>query len=172
MIEAAPLPAKALLARYRETGAFTDCYRVEIAGEVAFAAFVEAFYHSPAFRPERWLLAWLARRPSAQTDARDMAEGRRDVFAAWTVEARAEQQVLLRDFTGRTRSWLMVEAVDSTEGARSGLYFGSAVVPKSDPRGGPPRLGWMFSALLGFHRLYSRVLLAAAARGLARSARD
>jgi hypothetical protein len=30
-------------------------------------------------------------------------------------------------------------------------------------------LGWPFRALLGFHKLYSRILLAAAARRLARA---
>ena len=42
------------------------------------------------------------------------------------------------------------------------LFFGSAVLPRR--RGG---LGWQFSALLAFHKLYSRVLLGSAARRLA-----
>lgn len=41
------------------------------------------------------------------------------------------------------------------------LYFGSAVVPRK--RGG---MGWPFTALLGFHKLYSRVLLGSAVRRL------
>jgi hypothetical protein len=41
------------------------------------------------------------------------------------------------------------------------LYFGSAVVQRQ--RGG---LGWQFKALLGFHKLYLRILLYSAVRAL------
>lgn len=81
--------------------------------------------------------------------------GERDSFAAWTVEARARNQVLLRDFTGRTCSWLMVADADPGPGTR--LYFGSVVFALSP----------VHAKLLGFHRLYSRLLLRAAARRLA-----
>jgi hypothetical protein len=50
------------------------------------------------------------------------------------------------------------------------LYFGSAVVPVRDMVSGQPRLGFLFKALLGFHKLYSRVLLRAARSRLAQSA--
>ena len=49
------------------------------------------------------------------------------------------------------------------------LHFGSAVVParraRSDRRAG---LGALFTALLGFHKLYSRLLLKAARARLSR----
>ncbi len=44
------------------------------------------------------------------------------------------------------------------------LYFGSAVVPRSSGGNGEPGMGWLFHGLLGFHRLYSRLLLRAASR--------
>ena len=53
--------------------------------------------------------------------------------------------------------------------ARTRLYFGSAVVPVKDARSGRPRFGLPFRALLGFHKLYSRVLLGAAVFRLERA---
>ena len=88
--------------------------------------------------------------------------------AAWTVEARGTDQLLLCDFQGRTRSWLMVTPGEHGHSTR--LYFGSAVVARVDRRTGRSRMGWGFHALLGFHRLYSRALLRAAQRRLQREA--
>jgi hypothetical protein len=156
-IRACQLPAGALLARYRGGGAYTDCYVTEMPRPVSLAEYVEAFYTSGVFKLERLILKLLVARPSTDQQARELAAGQRDAFAAWRVEARAPDQLLLCDFRGRTRSWLM------TSGTR--LYFGSAVVPSS----GSSRkagLGFVFTALLGFHRLYSRVLLHAAVRRL------
>jgi hypothetical protein len=48
------------------------------------------------------------------------------------------------------------------------LYFGSAVVPVPDKTTGKLVLGSTYSALLGFHKLYSRVLLSAASARLAK----
>ena len=53
---------------------------------------------------------------------RELAQGRRETFAAWQVESRAPDQLLLCDFRGGTRSWLMVIA--RREGTL--LHFGSA----------------------------------------------
>ena len=44
------------------------------------------------------------------------------------------------------------------------LYFGSAVVPRQRIGAGQPAMGSLFHALLGFHRLYSRLLLRAASK--------
>lgn len=161
-----PLPTDALLAKYRDGGApgggYADAYAVVVAAAVSHADYVAAFYTTPLFRVERAILRWLAGRPSTDADARALADGA-ERFAAWQVEARAPGQVLLADFTGRTRSWLAVEAVAG--GTR--LWFGSAVVPLVDRRSGERRMGFAFAALLGFHRLYSRLLLGAARRRLA-----
>ena len=117
------------------------------------------------FKLERLILKWLVARPSTDAEARQLAQGSRDAFAAWTVEARTADQLLLGDFSGRTKSWLMVTAIEGAAGTR--LYFGSAVVPTGRP--GQRGVGFVFTALLGFHRLYSRILLRSAAARLTRS---
>lgn len=163
-----PLPATALLGRYADAGAFTDCHSTDLPTPVGQAGFVEAFYTGSLIRLERWLLRIVLARPSTDDDVRRLACGHAGQFAAWTVEDRTSDQLLLRDMTGRTRSWLMVEALP--DGTR--LYFGSAVVPTADPRTGRLRMGLPFRALLGLHTLYSRSLLRSAARRLARPVRQ
>jgi hypothetical protein len=138
------------LQRYREQGAYTDCFAIDVPGQVPHAAFVEAFYTTSVFKLERLLLGLFVSRPSNDAEARELAGGNREKFAAWSVEARAPGQLLMCDFAGSTRSWLMAEAAG--QGTR--LYFGSAVVRS--------RQGGAFRALLGFHKLYSRILLRAA----------
>jgi hypothetical protein len=53
-------------------------------------------------------------------------------------------------------------------GQATKLFFGSAVVPIVDRRSGQRKMGFAFQALLGFHKLYSRMLLRAAVSRLAR----
>lgn len=154
-VRACELPAEALLARYRRGGGYTDCYSARVAAPVAHAVFVQAFYTSWLFRLERRLLAWRSL-PSTDAEAAELASGHRDTFAAWRVEARGADQLLLCDLSGRTRSWLMTR----TDGT---LYFGSAVVPAPDRPAGAPALEFPYRQLLGFHRLYSLALLRAAA---------
>lgn len=151
-----------MLNKYRQGDAFTDCYFIDVDRPVSQTAYVEAFYTSAVFKVERQLLAWFVARPSTDLEAQALAAGQRDAFAAWTVEGRTANQLLLRDLHGRTRSWLMSAPieVDGSPGTR--LYFGSAVVPVRDRRTGQSTMGWPFRALLGFHKLYSRVLLRAA----------
>lgn len=146
----ADLPQDALLQRYREQGAYTDCFAIDVPRQVAHAAFVEAFYTTGVFKLERLLLALFVARPSCDAEARELASGQREQFAAWSVEGRAPGQLLMCDFAGSTRSWLMA----SPAGQGTRLYFGSAVVRS--------RQGGAFRALLGFHQLYSRILLRAA----------
>jgi hypothetical protein len=154
-----PLPQHALLARYADNGGYTDCYATDLPGTVSHAEFVAAFYTTWLFKLERAILKWLAAKPSTDDEATELARGARHSFAAWTVEDSAPNQLLLCDFLGNTRSWLMVEP--RHDGGVTRLYFGSAVVPR-DVIDGHPRLGFSFRALLGFHRRYSRALLAAA----------
>ena len=162
MKRAAPakLPDHALLARYRGTGAYTDCFTITIAEDVSQAEYVEAFYTTAVFRLERFILRWLAGKPSTDAEAKLLADGKIPGFAAWTVEDRNPEQLLLRDYLGRTCSWLMSERAG--EGGATRLFFGSAVLRPS---------GFPFNGLLGFHKLYSRVLLRAAARRLGRKVR-
>jgi hypothetical protein len=127
---------------------------------------VAAFYTTWLFRLERWILRLAVARPSTDEEAHELARGERDSFAAWSVEARAPDQLLMCDFTSRTRSWLMVAPAAGAAGTR--LYFGSVVVPVRDPKTGETGLGPVHGPLFGFHRVYSRLLLGAAARRLVR----
>lgn len=162
MIEPFELPPLALLSRYREGGGYADCYATEVDHAVSHATFVEAFYTTAVFRLERFVLRWLVARPSTDEQARQLARGGAESFAAWRVEARAPDQLLMCDFTGRTRSWLMVQPMPGGSAAGTRLLFGSAVVPVVDARSGKSGMGLSFRLLLGFHKLYSRLLLAAA----------
>lgn len=171
-IHASELPADALLGKYREGGAYTDCYAVDVSPPVSQAAYVEAFYTSTVFKIERLLLAWFLSRPATDQQARLLANGKLEAFAAWTVEGRDARQLLLCDFQGRTRSWLMSVPVEVNGAPGTRLYFGSAVVPVVSRRTGQATMGWAFRALLGFHKLYSRVLLRAAIARLTRSGAD
>lgn len=166
-IRSCSLPDDSLLGAYVGTGAYTDCYSTQLDEEIAFSRFVSAFYSTPLFRLERLVLRWLVRKPSTDADAAALGAGTRDHFAAWTVEQRRDDQLLLRDLTGRTRSWLMIQPVRIDGLAATRLFFGSAVVPRAGARGGESTLGVRFRALLGLHRLYSRALLSAAHRRLA-----
>jgi hypothetical protein len=160
-IKVCALPEQALLAKYARDGVYTDCYATEIGRPVSQAEYVEAFYTGAVFRLERLMLAWFVSRPSTDAQARQLASGALSDFAAWRVEGRSADQLLMCDLSGRTRSWFMVAPVHDGGSASTRLYFGSAVV----------RLDLMFRTLLGFHKLYSRVLLHAARSRLARSTR-
>lgn len=161
------LPQRALLSRYRDSGDYTDCYVADVDRVVSHAEYIRAFYTTLPFKTERLILKWAVSKPSTDEDASLLAEAKTDQFAAWHVEARAENQLLLSDFREQTRSWLMTEAADG--GTR--LYFGSAVVKEVDSDTGGLRMGTSYSLLMGFHRLYSRILLSAARRRLLRQGR-
>ena len=161
-IASCAIPPGAFLQRYQDGQGYADCYCTTVQGRVSQAEFVRAFYTSPLFKVERWLLAVFASRPSTDADAARLAAGEAADFAAWRVEAQDDGQLLLCDFTGRTRSWLMASPLPDGTGTR--LFFGSAVVPRPGDKAG--RMGVGFHALLGFHRLYSRLLLRAARKGV------
>jgi hypothetical protein len=151
-----PLPEHALLARYAGRGAYADCFVTEIPGEFTHAEYVRAFYTTWLFKLERRILEWLVAKPSTDEQAAQLARGERATFAAWTVEASAPNQLLLCDFRGNTRSWLMVES--RAGGGATCLYFGSAIVPRIDADTGRPRVQRRFRAVLRLHVRYSRAL--------------
>ena len=155
-------PQNALLGKYQQQGAYTDCYFVVVPRAISHSEYVEAFYTTPLFRIERFILAALVSRPSTDRQAGQLARGEVDAFAAWSVEGRTENQLLLCDFLGRTRSWLMTDTGKQGNLASTRLYFGSAVVPEKNAKTGKVSFGFGFHALLGFHRLYSRALLRSA----------
>lgn len=159
-IQVTTIPAGALLERYSASGDYTDCYVAKFQGQASLAEFMAAFYTTPIFKFERWVLARFLSHPSTDHEALLLAQGQLSRFAAWHVESRQSNQVIMA--AGRTRSWLMVSQPPVGSGATA-LFFGSAVVQRK--RGG---FGWQFSALVGIHKLYSRILLASAARRLAK----
>jgi hypothetical protein len=158
-----PLPPGALLAAYAKNGAYTDCYAADSATSVSQARFVEAFYTSGVFKLERALIGIFLSRASTDAQARQLARGEIGEFAAWRIEEQTTTQLLMCDLAGQTRSWLMVEPT----AAGTKLFFGSAVVPSVDRTTGERRMSFPFKALLGFHRVYSRVLLSSACSRLA-----
>jgi len=158
-IEPCPIPDGALLNIYLGEGAYTDCYVTDVSGSVSHVQYVVAFYTTLVFKLERLILKMVVSKPSTDAQAKQLAAGSIDTFAAWHVEARSENQLLMSDFRRRTRSWLMVVPMASASGMRTRLYFGSAVVLVGNSSMGRVIPGFGFRALIGFHRLYSEVLL-------------
>jgi hypothetical protein len=154
-----PVPANTSLYKYLIDGAYTDCFLTEIPGRVSFPDFLFAFYTTPLFRLERFILQLTVSKPSTDLEARQVANGTSAYFAAWHVEDRSENEILMCDFQERTRSWLMSIPLSAAGGTRTQLYFGSAIVPKQNPKTGQLSLELGFQALLGFHQIYSIVLL-------------
>lgn len=147
-------------------GRYGDCFSILIERPVSLAEFVVAFYTTPLFRLERAILRFLASSPSTDEELRLLIAGARSTFAAWELSARTETQLLMSDRYGRTRSWFRV-----TPQAAGGtlLQFGSAVAAKPGAESSS-EMSTGFNALLGFHRLYSRLLLKAARRRLLKGA--
>ena len=147
-------------------GGYGDCFTVPIERPVSLEEFVLAFYTTPLFRIERAILRVLAASRSTDEEIRQLMAGARDTFAAWEMSARTETQLLMSDRYGSTRSWFRV-----TPQAAGGtlLQFGSAVAAKAGTRG-TSRMSTGFHVLLGFHRLYSRLLLRSARKRLLKRA--
>jgi hypothetical protein len=164
MPHARPVPESSLLGGYARQGAYTDCYAASVQGSYALGPLIEAVYTSPLFKLERWILAAVLELPSTDQQARQLALAQANSFAAWVVEQRSTSEVLLN--AGQTRLWLCVVPEHSQQPSTT-LLFGSAVVPMR-PGG---KFGLAFHALLGFHRLYSKLLLRAASKRIAATAR-
>ncbi len=141
------VPQGSLLASFGEPHHYRDCFMREEVGAVTLPDFIERFYCSWAFRPERLALGAIGKGASSD-DARALARGEVDSFAAWNLIERDETQILMQDFQKRTASWLCVEPT----GGATKLYFGSWVGEPDHPA---------MKALMGFHIAYSKVLLGA-----------
>ncbi|MFT3725112.1 MAG: hypothetical protein QM773_16195 [Hyphomonadaceae bacterium] len=166
-VEASPLPDGVLLQRYRDMpGAYTDCFSVSIDRAVSGREFIEAFYTTGLFKCERFVLFLIGR---GTTDAivRALAAGEVEAFAAWTVEGRASNEILVCDFMRLTRSWLMA----GPHGNGTRLHFGTAAVPTSRNKTGEPRPGLWFRLLFTLHVVYAKALLRAAANKVTPQAR-
>lgn len=161
-VTACTLPASATLRHYLRDGGHVDCYAIDLPRHVHQSDYVAAFYTTWLFKLERSILSWTVDRPSSDDEAEQLGLGSRDRFAAWEVEEHSDDQLLLRDYTGNTRSWLMSAPIMAAGQPGTRLYFGSAVVPRIDQATGQSSMGLAYRALLGFHKLYSRMLLRAA----------
>ena len=156
--QACVVPSEGLLQAYVGRGAtYTDCFEVMTPSVVELPDFIEAFYTTWLFQMERSVLMLLLRRRIRDMEVRALATGA-ESFAAWRVERREEAEILLRERSGHTCSYL---AVSDREGGGTRLIFGSAVVAAE----GKP-LGRMISAMIPLHRLYSKALLGLAERKL------
>lgn len=157
-IEKISAPENTLLEKYLMNGNYVDCYLTTIDKQIPFPEFVFAFFTTWLFKMEAFILTYTVNKPSSDMEAKKLSNAEVDKFAAWTVENRNQNEMLMRDFMSRTRSWFMVEHVED----KTKLYFGSAVVPKKRGEG----LGFIFILLLGFHQIYSVLLLYFAKRRL------
>jgi hypothetical protein len=157
-----PLPDAALLNTCLANGEYTDCFAVDVVGSISHEQFVVAFYTTFVFKLERAILKWAVAKPSTDAQAKQLAAGAIDEFAAWHVEQRCTDQLLMSDFQSRTRSWLMVAPITVGNVAGTRLYFGSAVVPVTNRKTGKAELGLVFRAMLGLHKIYSIILLRSA----------
>lgn len=164
VVEQQPVPNDALLRTYRGGnrpelwGHYQDCFAVRVDRAVTLSQWVVAFYTSPVFRIERFILRLLAKAPSLDQQAQDVVEGRRETFAVWVVGARTTDQLLMCDRYGKTRSWFRV-VPQGTGGTL--LQFGSAVAARRTADGAAVMSG-RFKALLRFHKRYSILLIGAA----------
>ena len=165
-----PAPADSFLRTYlggrnpERWGQYSDCFSVRVDRPVGLAEFVFAFYTTWVFKLERRILQLVIGAASTDAQARGVAKGTEQLFAAWRVGARSESQLLMCDRYETTRSWFRVMP---NEGGTT-LQFGSAVA-SAPTRGAARSKGSGFRLLLGFHVLYSKVLLRAAAKRLLRS---
>lgn len=163
------VPDDALLRTFRggthpeRWGHYADCFGVGVDRKVTLDDFVFAFYTSHLFRIERFLLRALINAPSSRSDARAVADGTVDHFAAWYVGQRTATQLLMCDRYERTRSWFRIEP-ESNGGTH--LQFGSAVAAKRREQRELPQPATPFGLLLSFHVMYSQALLGAAKKNL------
>jgi len=167
-IKKGPVLANTLLDKYSIKGTYVDCYSTEVPGQVLFPEFIFAFYTTPLFKLERLILKLAVSKQSTDIQARQLADGSINKFAAWYVENRSENELLMCDFRERTRSWLMVIPLNTASDTRTRLYFGSAVVSVRNSKTGKLSLRFLYEALLGFHRIYSILLLYSAKSNIER----
>jgi hypothetical protein len=143
-------------------GSFVDCYYIDIPQEVTLDNYIKAFYTTSLFKIERTILSIATFKQAIDMHAVELSRGTSENYSVWTVESRVSNQIMLRDFTGKTRSWLMVQKSKVNEETFTRLYFGSVVMPKAVSKNGQAKFGLLFHVFGKFHQLYSRALLNAA----------
>ena len=136
---------------------FADSFAVPCSGAPTLAQLLTAFYGSWVFWPERVLMGVLWRGSTSKAALEALAGGFGDRFGAWRVVQRSENEILLRDKRGATASWMAVVAGQ--------VMFGSVLYTQDRDT---VKKSVLWRALTAFHTLFSRMLLAAAARRLER----
>ena len=86
-VNACDVPEGSLLAEFGGPQDYRDCFYRDVPGEVSLPQFIERFYCSAAFRPERAVLRLLGT-PAREADARALARGESDRFGAWKLVER------------------------------------------------------------------------------------
>jgi len=167
-VKSGSAPSDALTSHDRDQGAMTDCFYIDFPRRVTLEEYVFAFYTTALFKAERTILSFLVRKPSTDEGALLLSQNQSDSFSAWTVEKRTSEQILLRDFRGDTKSWLMVQPTTTEATQTTRLYFGTVVVPKKISKDGQASVSFVFYLFGGFHRVYSRALLKSAYTSLAK----
>lgn len=150
------VPENSLLDIYKQKGDFTDCYMITLPTAVSLPQFIEAFYTTRLFKLERWILATFLNYQASDEQATQLSLSNISLFSAWQVEKRLINEIILSAW--QTRSWLCV-APQQNNTASTQLYFGSAVVSAQSTG----KVNPLFHLLGGFHKLYSKLLLRAAA---------
>lgn len=137
---------------------YCDCFSSTIDCAVDLEQFVYAFYTTRVFRLERKILALTLKLPATNEQAKLLASGESDNYSFWTVEKRRPSELLLLTNNRHTGSWFMVRDDMEASQSRTELLFGSVVFL------GSQKTNLLFSIVLVFHKVYSRILLASAAR--------
>lgn len=144
----------ALMSYALRPGCYTDCYFVDVPGQVVLSDFISTFFNTPLFRVERFILAVVASQPTTIEDVKNISEGKSDRFAVWKVESRDDFQLMMSVGDGPIRSWWMVSpGLNNNEYSR--IYFGSAVLSTTVDSAGAPKIGAFFRIFLGFHKAYA-----------------
>lgn len=144
-------------------GCETDCFQADVPGHPDIDRFVHIFFDTWVFRIERRLLALLGEDYATSEDVAALAGRSSDTLAAWTVQDRSADEIILAFKRPRGRTWLQATQLDGSLGSTR-LRFGSALLPNIDSEGQTASISWGLKIGLPLHRLYARLLLAAAAR--------
>lgn len=143
-----------------------DCFVADIDGAWSLEQFVGVFYRTWLFRAERFVLKHVMRLPSTDSDLESLLDGNQEKFAAWSIERRTANELLMCDIASKTKSWFMVTQTGDSAKQRTLVHFGTVVVATPDRRSGEPKLGTLFRLFMPLHLLYARSLLLVAVRDL------
>ncbi len=171
-IKSSPLPEGAFLQNeITDPEVYADCFYADLPRRVTLQQYIRAYFDAPVFRAERVILKHALSSPSTTEDVHNLAKGTGTSLAAWHMTHRDNEQILLAIPKGPVRTWLMVTKHPSKTG-HSRLYFGTALVPPSNPRKSQLKIPPVYRFFIGPHRLYSRLLLSQAIRALRTAPED